>query len=207
MLISFVLSFTLFQRKFREEKERADSLRVIMQQYTKIQEIEKGINNIDTNLFEYNSNYKKHVLKIDMKFKTGSFNIFELTDKELEMLKRAGDSIKSLLMRNKPGENIRYLVIIEGQASKDNYYIDDYRNNDVLSYQRALSLKKYWETKKIFLDKLINCELIVAGSGVKGLPRKLPDIWPNNQRFLIHIILKPGGKTQVIHLSEKRGIN
>jgi hypothetical protein len=37
-----------------------------------------------------------------------------------------------------------------------------------------------------------NCELVVAGSGEAGIPRSLPDVWPNNQRFLITIVPKIG---------------
>jgi hypothetical protein len=42
------------------------------------------------------------------------------------------------------------------------------------------------------LDELRNCEIIIAGSGVKGIPRTLPDIAPANQRFLITIVPKIG---------------
>ena len=62
-----------------------------------------------------------------------------------------------------------------------------------MSYQRALGLKKFWEDRDIFLDKLENCELIIAGSGEGGIPRELPDLGnQKNRRFLIHIIPKTG---------------
>lgn len=82
--------------------------------------------------------------------------------------------------------DIKYLVVIEGQASSDGYYVDEYRNNDVLSYQRALELNKFWQKEGIDFSNMDRCELVVSGSGVKGVPRD--SIEDNNQRFLIHIV-------------------
>jgi hypothetical protein len=61
-----------------------------------------------------------------------------------------------------------------------------------LSYHRAQSLVNFWKAKNVGLDRLKNCEIIVAGSGVEGVPREQPDIPPANQRFLITIIPKIG---------------
>ena len=85
--------------------------------------------------------------------------------------------------------HIQYLLIIEGQASKDGYAY-----NYELSYQRALSLKKFWEDNGLnFNDK--NCEVLICGSGDgrlsgTGLMRESKEVL--NQRFLIHILPKPG---------------
>ena len=83
---------------------------------------------------------------------------------------------------------VQYLLIIEGQASKDNYLF-----NDELSYNRALALKKFWKDSLITFDPK-QCEVIVSGSGASGDLRMEPDIPGNekNQRFLIHILPKPG---------------
>ncbi len=80
------------------------------------------------------------------------------------------------------------MLIIEGQASKDNYLF-----NDELSYNRALALKKFWKDSLITFDPK-QCEVIVSGSGASGDLRMEPDIPGNekNQRFLIHILPKPG---------------
>jgi hypothetical protein len=82
---------------------------------------------------------------------------------------------------------IKYLIVVEGQASKDNWM-----GNDDLSYHRAQSLIKFWETNDLGLDNLKNCEIIIAGSGEKGIPRSLPDTGAANQRFLITIVPKIG---------------
>ena len=81
-----------------------------------------------------------------------------------------------------------YLLIIEGQTSRDNY-----PRNYQLSYERALSLVRYWVSNGIKFDKL-PCEVIISGSGYASPFRISPDISSNtlNQRFVIHIVPKPG---------------
>lgn len=91
--------------------------------------------------------------------------------------------------------NVKYLVIIEGQSSKDDYYVDEFKNNDVLSFRRALALKNFWAHKKNLVNFDSNiCEMIVSGSGQNSPYRVQPDSWKQkeNQRFVIHIIPKPG---------------
>jgi hypothetical protein len=51
---------------------------------------------------------------------------------------------------------------------------------------------KFWKENNVGLDTLKNCEIVIAGSGVKGTPRDEPDIPPANQRFLITIVPKIG---------------
>ena len=107
-------------------------------------------------------------------------------DKRNELLK-AGQTIKNLILKYPEEDNIKYLIVVEGQASKDNW-----RGNQDLSFHRAESLIKFWESNNIGLDKLKNCEIIIAGSGEKGIPRTQPDIGTANQRFLITIVPKIG---------------
>ena len=82
-----------------------------------------------------------------------------------------------------------YLLVIEGQASKDNYSL-----NNQLSYDRALSLFKFWfpnqkETTLQFYN--LPCEVVIAGAGcMDGKPKA--DKNEDNQRFLIQIMPKPG---------------
>lgn len=82
-----------------------------------------------------------------------------------------------------------YLLIIEGQASNDGY-----TGNFDLSYQRALSLYRYFQINRHLDLKRQNCEVLVCGSGTEGALRAYPDNASNtkNQRFLIHILPKPG---------------
>jgi len=63
-----------------------------------------------------------------------------------------------------------------------------------LSYQRALSLYRYFQINRHLDLKRQNCEVLVCGSGTEGALRAYPDNASNtkNQRFLIHILPKPG---------------
>lgn len=87
------------------------------------------------------------------------------------------------------GESVKYLLIIEGQASNDGF-----TGNFDLSYQRALSLYRYFQINRHLDLKRQNCEVLVCGSGTEGALRAYPDNASNtkNQRFLIHILPKPG---------------
>ncbi len=55
--------------------------------------------------------------------------------------------------------HIKYLVVIEGQASADGYDANMYYNNYVLSYQRALELHRYWKKSGIDFSEMPKCEL------------------------------------------------
>ena len=71
---------------------------------------------------------------------------------------------------------IKFLVVIEGQASADGYYVNEYYNNDVLSYQRALALHRFWkEEASIDFSNMDKCELVISGSGEGGVPRFTED--------------------------------
>ena len=85
--------------------------------------------------------------------------------------------------------DITYLVVIEGMASKDNYY-----DNDGLSYKRALSLYYLWKRNGISFEKS-QCEVQVAGSGIRGRGRynesnMNPEDEVKNQRIIIQIVPK-----------------
>lgn len=81
---------------------------------------------------------------------------------------------------------MKYLIIIEGMASKDNYSL-----NYQLSYERALSLFRFWENQGIIFDPKI-CEIQIAGSGIGGIRDYYNDEEYKNQRFLIQIVPKIG---------------
>jgi len=180
MLVLFVLVYTMQNKMIGELGEKGREL-------DRIKEIEKTVNNIDTAYFKYDAENKKHILNMQFLFPKGSYDISKIVpDKRSDLLK-AGEVIKQLILKYPEEENIKYLIVVEGQASNDNWV-----GNDDLSYHRAQSLIKFWEQNNIGLDKLKNCEIIVAGSGEKGIPRTQPDIGNANQRFLITIVPKIG---------------
>ena len=187
ILVLFVLSLVLVRRqniKIRQEGEATKA------QLAKIQELNKSIEQIDPNYFEYVSAYKRHTLKnIQVKFNKGSSDINDLSASEKSRLVEAGKSIQQFMSNAKNAiPDAEYLLIIEGQSSKDNYS----RNNE-LSYERALALVNMWKKENITFDNL-PCEVIISGSGQNSRFRVSPDIANNwaNQRFVIHIIPKPG---------------
>lgn len=163
------------------------------EQMEKIKEIENAINEIDTTYFEYNNEHKKHILKIDVSFNVGSSNMDNIPLETRTKLLDAGNAIKKFISAASQKYGVKYLLIIEGQASKDYY-----QRNYELSYERALVLVKYWTQNNLFFDKE-ECELIISGSGQSGSLRVEPDTKGNsaNQRFLIHIIPKPGVIEQI----------
>jgi hypothetical protein len=180
MLVLFVLVYTMQNKMIGELGEKGREL-------DRIKEIEKAVNNIDTAYFKYDAENKKHILNMQFLFPKGSYEISKIVpDKRTDLLK-AGDVIKQLILKYPEKENIKYLIVVEGQASKDNWM-----GNDDLSYHRAQSLIKFWEQNNVGLDKLKNCEIIVAGSGEEGIPRTQPDNGNANQRFLITIVPKIG---------------
>jgi hypothetical protein len=182
MLVLFVLVYSIQQNIIGE-------LKVYKEEYLRIKEIEKTVNNIDTNLFYYDRVTKKHILNVNFLFPTGVSDINKIYPDKTKELIDAGFAIKGLVLRFPDSLNIKYCVVIEGQASKDSWV-----GNDDLSFQRAQALVNLWKKAKIGLENLPNLELVIAGSGEKGVPRKLPDKPPANQRFLITIIPKIGKK-------------
>lgn len=185
-------------------------LKVFKDKYEEIISIYKAVDNIDPEYFEFNEQYLKHIFKIQVTYQTGQFSLDKLIEDakwspnynpiEAQKIRQriidAGNEIKETIIKLQGNKDIKtdikYLVVIEGQASADGYHNDDNFNNDVLSYQRALKLYEFWRDQAgIDFTKMDKCELVIAGSGEKGVPRA-PRITPSddskNQRFLIHIV-------------------
>lgn len=160
-------------------------------QLEKIEELNNSIKEIDNNYFEYDEQFKKHTLKnIDISFKTYSSNMHDIPQYQLDKLLKAGEAIQYFMNTAKTNiPEAQYLLIIEGQSSKDNY-----KHNYELSYKRALSLIKFWSHNGIDFNLLDNCEVLISGSGQSSKFRVYPDNSHNkaNQRFVLHIIPKPG---------------
>ncbi len=194
MLVLFVVSYSRF--KINEEK-----LRKLADKYREIESIYKAVENIDSTYFEFNSQYVKHIFRIQVTYQTGEFNLYRLqeditnkpvADSLRKSIVLAGNEIKRTIEQLQKNDSIRqdikYLVVIEGQASADGYNTDEWHNNDVLSYQRALALHKFWcEEANLDFSNMNRCELVISGSGIKGVPRDTL-VEKNNQRFLIHIV-------------------
>jgi len=185
MLVLFILVIVLLHNKVRATEDELNQIR----------KLNASVENIDSNFFKYDQQFKRHTLKnIEVSFNTGSSNINDIPlDKQKELI-NAGKAINKFINNAVDSiPNAKYLLIIEGQSSKDNYNKDIFQNNYVLSYQRALELVKLWSRSNvIFADSV--CEVIISGSGQSSSFRISPDTYNNkaNQRFVIHIIPKPG---------------
>ena len=187
MLTLFVLAIALLHREVVQIGKDKEATEAELQ---KINEIRTAVQSIDPNYFSYDPAYKKHILKTEVKFRAGSSNMNDLDQATQNELLAVRDTIKSflddLIAKDKSAS---YLLIIEGQASRDNYPL-----NNQLSYERALSLFKFWfpnqkETTLQFYH--LPCEVVIAGAGyMEGKPRAAKN--EDNQRFLIQIIPKPG---------------
>lgn len=187
MLTLFVLAIALLHREVVQigiDKEATEA------ELKKINEIRTAVQSIDSTYFSYDPAYKKHILKTAVKFRAGSSNMGDLDQATKDELLAVRDTIKSFLDDLiAKDESASYLLIIEGQASRDNYPL-----NNQLSYERALSLFKFWfpnqkETTLQFYN--LPCEVVIAGAGyMEGKPRAPKN--EDNQRFLIQIIPKPG---------------
>lgn len=185
MLVLFVLTIVMLHKRNDATAEELNQ----------IKQLEQSIENINSQYFTYDNKYKRHTLKeIDVSFNTGSADINDIPLMQRNRLIEAGEAIQEFIKAAIDTiPDAQYLLIVEGQSSKDGYYKDEYFNNDVLSFQRALSLVKLWEGRNIAFNNEV-CEIIVSGSGQNSLFRVEPDDQTNraNQRFVIHIIPKPG---------------
>lgn len=184
MLVLFVLTISLLHRKVVDIENIYNATQA---QLDKIQEVEKATQNIDPDYFEYKPKYKKHILRISVWFPAGEANMNYISDETRQKLSNAGVSIKNFIDKNSK-EGIQYLLIIEGQASRDNYL----KNYD-LSYGRALALKRFWEEQEIDFGN--SCEVLICGSGdgkLSGTGFMREQNESENQRFLIHIVPKYG---------------
>ena len=166
---------------------------VVQSELDKIKEIEAATQNVDKKYFSYNAEYKKHILKIKVKYPTGEDKIQSLSHQTRQELLDAGYAIQSFIettIKEHPG--VQYLLIIEGQASADGYKL----NTEALD--RLNTIKQYWKERGIDFEDI--CEPLVCGSGEGGRPRE--KLEKKNQRFLIHLVPKPG---TIDHINKESG--
>lgn len=217
MTTLFAITLILFAVSFSRFKIKEKQLQSLVDEYDNIITVYSTVSSIDsTTYFGYNEQYLKHLFTVDVEYQQKEYRIDKLkldqTNTEAANLKRdsiieAGRIIKNTIMKlensNSIRNNIKFLVVIEGQASKVAFNMNDWQNNYTLSYLRAQFLNEFWKKNGIDLSSIPKCELIISGSGEGGVPRIIPNIttpktpeemsiWTEeegkNQRFLIHIV-------------------
>ena len=168
MLLLFVLAsggMFLEKMKSEEEKNATDA------QLKKIEEIQKAVNQLPTQFFEEDKENHRWTLKKEFSpvFNQRDANIYLLND-TIKLIKVGKSLMKVIEQLNdmKSTEKykdmeISYLVVIEGMASRDNYF-----DNDGLSYRRALSLYYLWKKNGISFEQS-ECEVQISGSGTRGI--------------------------------------
>lgn len=180
-------------QQLNDERAR---LAVMEEEYKKLQEIQKAIENLDPRFFVYQPSFKRHILKPQVQFSKGKSGI---SSHYKPMLVEAGKALRALSKRLDPQDNIKYLLVIEGMSSKDNY-----NRNYELSYERALSLFRLWKSEGIHFDPQ-RFEVMISGSGEGGVGRSLRNE-SQNQRFLIQIIPKIGELHDIDYAGGRKSI-
>ena len=231
MLVLFAVSFSRFKIKEKELTQKVEELRdtetrlqEIVDEYDDILKIYSTVGEIDaTDYFGYNKPYLKHLFQINVEYQTKEYAINRLkldqidvnaANKKRDSIVAAGELIKNTIIElnnslpDTVENNIKFLVIIEGQSSKIPFNEGPWRNNYTLSYLRAQYLNAFWKENGIDLNSIPRCELLISGSGEEGVPRELPNVnelrrlfpadkdyykqWnlieEKNQRFLINIV-------------------
>ncbi len=190
MLVLYVLTFIMLKKQNKKNEVDAEK-------FKRIQEIETSTRELDDGkIFDYEKDFKRFALKKQPKFDSASYII---RDDDVENLLNAGRRIDKILKataaKDKQALDIKYLIVIEGTASKDKFSI-----NYELSYLRALAVLELWEKNNItfvktYIDKIkqgrsreLDIEIIIAGSGERGVGRSNQET--DNQKILIQLIPK-----------------
>jgi hypothetical protein len=190
VLVLFVLSFKLFKDRENELIKEKNKFEVYAKEYERIQKINIQVKALENSgSFIYDSLYQRFLVKdfIGQEIFQSKSNIIK--PEYYNSALKAGKEIKKLIDELYKNENIKFLILIEGNtANKYDGSIDkdnEYGYN--LSYQRALALYRFWKYKGIIFDPN-RTEIIIAGSGFSGVGRDKTE--ENNKRFLIQIIPK-----------------
>ena len=197
-LILFVFTFFNLKAISNEFKPLADilderdslvsRLDVTEMELQKFEEIKTAIRNLPETYFVYQPKYKRFRLNRKIKF---SIQSCKINPNDYGYLIEVGSALnqkmKSLITVNRQlDKEVKYLLVIEGMASKDSY-----RKNNELSYCRARAVYDLWLANGIRFDSQI-CEVQISGSGVGGIREYSRREEYRNQQVLIHIIPKWG---------------
>lgn len=177
MLVLYVLTYV----KLEYQRKATDN------QLQKIRQIQAAVKELPKQYFAYDSLYKRFSLVKNIEFETQKDVI---KPQYTDYLVKVGTAIKTLIDTLKikySGQDIKYVVIIEGMSSRDQY-IENYP----LSYKRAQAIRVLWIQNNIRLDQSV-CEVQVSGSGTGGIGRYPMGQDKQNQRILIQIVPKIGG--------------
>ena len=130
MLVLFVLVIVLLHKR----------MEVTETQLLEIKKVEQSTKDLSRDYFQYRPDYKKYVLTIQVRYPAGKSDLKDMitTDKDaqLRQLAAAGREIRNFLKSH--SEN-QYILIIEGQASKDNF-----RHSCISPWQYNHVIQRLW---------------------------------------------------------------
>lgn len=196
MLILFIIAIVMVNKKRKEEEIISKELARKIEKVDEINNATRELDSLYSDYFLYDADFKKHKLCIEVKFADRDSSMDNVSVQIKKELIKVG-RIMNDFINEKIAENnkIQYLLIIEGQASKFSY-----SRNYELSYERALSLVRFWDANGIRFENR-NCEVLISGSGdglLPGTGSMRDSVERNNQRFLIHLLPKPGKIDDII---------
>ncbi len=196
VLVLFAVSYYLLSAKNREITEEKEKIKKSLDF---LKDVENTFNSIaDDKLFKYESEFKRFRMVQQVEFEPSQSDISDYSVKNYTLIKeqliKTGKRLQTVLNTLKEKKesdsiykNVSYLLIITGMTSSEGG--EDYNYN--LSYDRALSLYKFWRDNNIEFDSAYKnlIDLQISGVGKHGLGRDNLDD-NKNRCFFIQIIPK-----------------
>lgn len=160
MLVLFVLSSAglyMSEQATREQLKKIDEIQTAVNRLPKKYFKEDSVNKRWTLREEYTPHFPNKESSIPM---ADRYRLLEVGN----ALKSVVDSL-NLLKKSRmyAGFDIKYMVVIEGMSSNLVY-----KDNDELSYKRALAVYYLWKRHNINFENS-DCEVQISGSGTRGI--------------------------------------
>ena len=143
MTTLFAIMVVLFAVSYRRFRVKEDELRKLADKYEEIKSIYDMVEKIDSSYFEFNKEYVKHIFRIQVKYQPKEFDIHKLeadkynrveADTLRNRIKKAGRVIESTILKlqqsDSTKQDIKYMVVIEGQASRIPFDEGPWKNNN-----------------------------------------------------------------------------
>lgn len=196
MLILFIIAIVTMNEKRKETEVLSQELARKIEKVDEINSATRELDSLYSDYFQYDADFKKHKLCIEVKFADRDSSMEGVPKSVKQELIKVGNIMRDFINKKIAENNkIQYLLIIEGQASKL-----PYSRNYELSYERALSLVRFWDANGVKFENK-NCEVLISGSGdglLPGTGSMRDPVERKNQRFLIHLLPKPGKIDDII---------
>lgn len=117
MLVLFVFVIVILKRNFSQTEVELEEIKKWKEQVTRISNSTEDLQK-DSRLFGYMPDYKKFKLNVEVVFGRNIDDIWTLPPATIDDLRNAGHKIREFLL-DEAHRDYQYLLIVEGQASKD----------------------------------------------------------------------------------------